>query len=52
MIEFIGAFMGACAGTLSSLFFWHWYVTKKLNEEIEKLPVYLKTTILQTEYED
>jgi len=52
MIEFIGAFLGALVGTFAGLFGWHWYVTKKLEEEIKKMPMYLKTTILKTEYED
>jgi len=52
MIEFIGAFLGACIGTFVGALGWHYYVTKKLSEEIKNLPLYMKTTILTTEYED
>ena len=52
MIEFIGAFLGAGIGTFVGTFGWHWYVEKQLSKEIEKLPLYLKATILKQGYED
>ena len=52
MIEFIGAFLGASIGTFVGALGWHWYVEKQLSKEIEKLPLYLETTILKREYED
>ena len=51
MIDFIGAFLGASVGVFAGLFGWHWYTVTKLEEEIKKMPIYLKSTILQTEYE-
>ena len=51
MIEFIAAFIGACVGTFAGAFGWHWYVVKKLDEEVKKMPMYLKSIILEEKYE-